>query len=279
MVPVRVSPTMMIGTSGARLPRGGARPVPLGDPEPVPQRLAHGRVEGGLADGVEPGRAEVGGHDVEAVAERRVAVVGEALGLRDLLERGVDVVHGVPLSRPPPKARGQRTSRVATAHRSPGPLTGTAQRTVIGWPRGGNPQETSTLHAGRRMGASDPHDINTRLIPPADSNVIVLFGATGDLARRKLLPGLFHLFKAGLLPRVPGARRVARRDRRRRVPRLRPRRGHRVRPGQHRPPTSGPTSRSASTTSSQAEGPAGLARTVAAPGGGPGRRRRTASTT
>jgi glucose-6-phosphate 1-dehydrogenase len=31
--------------------------------------------------------------------------------------------------------------------------------------------------------------------------VIVLFGATGDLARRKLLPGLFHLYKAGLLPR------------------------------------------------------------------------------
>jgi glucose-6-phosphate 1-dehydrogenase len=30
--------------------------------------------------------------------------------------------------------------------------------------------------------------------------VIVLFGATGDLARRKLLPGLHHLFRAGLLP-------------------------------------------------------------------------------
>jgi glucose-6-phosphate 1-dehydrogenase len=29
----------------------------------------------------------------------------------------------------------------------------------------------------------------------------VLFGATGDLARRKLLPGLFHLHAAGLLPR------------------------------------------------------------------------------
>jgi glucose-6-phosphate 1-dehydrogenase len=35
---------------------------------------------------------------------------------------------------------------------------------------------------------------------PAD-HVIVLFGATGDLARRKLLPGLFRLAKAGLLPR------------------------------------------------------------------------------
>jgi glucose-6-phosphate 1-dehydrogenase len=36
------------------------------------------------------------------------------------------------------------------------------------------------------------------LIP--DDHVIVLFGATGDLARRKLLPGLFRLWKAGLLP-------------------------------------------------------------------------------
>jgi glucose-6-phosphate 1-dehydrogenase len=33
-----------------------------------------------------------------------------------------------------------------------------------------------------------------------DDHVIVIFGATGDLARRKLLPGLFHLAKAGLMP-------------------------------------------------------------------------------
>jgi len=31
-------------------------------------------------------------------------------------------------------------------------------------------------------------------------HVIVLFGATGDLSRRKLLPGLLRLFEAGLLP-------------------------------------------------------------------------------
>src|ERR1700685_4570313 len=31
-------------------------------------------------------------------------------------------------------------------------------------------------------------------------HVIVLFGATGDLAKRKLLPGLYHLYVAGLLP-------------------------------------------------------------------------------
>ena len=35
---------------------------------------------------------------------------------------------------------------------------------------------------------------------PGD-HVIVLFGATGDLAKRKLLPGLFHLAKSGLLPK------------------------------------------------------------------------------
>src|SRR6266516_401674 len=34
---------------------------------------------------------------------------------------------------------------------------------------------------------------------PGD-HVIVLFGATGDLAKRKLLPGLFHLAVSGLLP-------------------------------------------------------------------------------
>ena len=33
-----------------------------------------------------------------------------------------------------------------------------------------------------------------------EPHVIVMFGATGDLARRKLLPGLLHLFQTGLLP-------------------------------------------------------------------------------
>jgi glucose-6-phosphate 1-dehydrogenase len=33
-----------------------------------------------------------------------------------------------------------------------------------------------------------------------EEHVIVLFGATGDLARRKLLPGMFHLAEAGLMP-------------------------------------------------------------------------------
>jgi len=33
-----------------------------------------------------------------------------------------------------------------------------------------------------------------------DDHVIVLFGATGDLAKRKLLPGMFHLAEANLMP-------------------------------------------------------------------------------
>jgi glucose-6-phosphate 1-dehydrogenase len=44
---------------------------------------------------------------------------------------------------------------------------------------------------------------------PADQ-VIVLFGATGDLAKRKLLPGIYHLMRVGLMPkrfRIIGAAR------------------------------------------------------------------------
>ena len=43
-----------------------------------------------------------------------------------------------------------------------------------------------------------------------DDHVIVLFGATGDLAKRKLLPGLFHLARAGLLPSSARAGRTPR---------------------------------------------------------------------
>jgi glucose-6-phosphate 1-dehydrogenase len=36
--------------------------------------------------------------------------------------------------------------------------------------------------------------------PRPDNHIIVMFGATGDLARRKLLPGLYHLSVTGLMP-------------------------------------------------------------------------------
>jgi glucose-6-phosphate 1-dehydrogenase len=37
-------------------------------------------------------------------------------------------------------------------------------------------------------------------VGPRHPQVVVLFGATGDLSRRKLLPGLFHLASAGFIP-------------------------------------------------------------------------------
>jgi glucose-6-phosphate 1-dehydrogenase len=43
-----------------------------------------------------------------------------------------------------------------------------------------------------------------------EDQIIVLFGATGDLAKRKLLPGMFHLARVGLMPerfRIIGAAR------------------------------------------------------------------------
>ena len=35
---------------------------------------------------------------------------------------------------------------------------------------------------------------------PPEPQEIVIFGASGDLTKRKLLPAFFHLFTAGLLP-------------------------------------------------------------------------------
>ena len=49
----------------------------------------------------------------------------------------------------------------------------------------------------------DTEPVVDDLFPPTPTllpHVIVLFGATGDLAARKLLPGLLHLSQSGLLP-------------------------------------------------------------------------------
>jgi glucose-6-phosphate 1-dehydrogenase len=44
---------------------------------------------------------------------------------------------------------------------------------------------------------STSHNLTSE-VPP--DHIFVMFGATGDLAKRKILPGLFHLAVAGLLP-------------------------------------------------------------------------------
>jgi glucose-6-phosphate 1-dehydrogenase len=54
----------------------------------------------------------------------------------------------------------------------------------------------------------NPSPVNPRTksrhtsLDPGPPTTVVLFGATGDLSRRKLLPGLFHLLTCGLLPHV-----------------------------------------------------------------------------
>ncbi len=47
---------------------------------------------------------------------------------------------------------------------------------------------------------TEPTDIEPALVSPLKPHVIVLFGAAGDLSRRKLIPGLLHLSQTGLLP-------------------------------------------------------------------------------
>jgi glucose-6-phosphate 1-dehydrogenase len=49
------------------------------------------------------------------------------------------------------------------------------------------------------MLAQDPGDAAASAVPTLEPYVVVLFGATGDLARRKLLPGLMHLSTHGLM--------------------------------------------------------------------------------
>ena len=45
-----------------------------------------------------------------------------------------------------------------------------------------------------------PTDASPAAVPALPPQVLVLFGATGNLAQRKLLPGILHLARAGLLP-------------------------------------------------------------------------------
>jgi len=59
------------------------------------------------------------------------------------------------------------------------------------------PAENGSARAGASVSPPISSGMDHTPVPP---HVIVLFGATGDLARRKLLPGLFHLYRAGMLP-------------------------------------------------------------------------------
>ena len=52
------------------------------------------------------------------------------------------------------------------------------------------------------MGATDPLAATGNALAQAsvDPHAVVIFGATGDLTRRKLLPAFYHLFMERRLP-------------------------------------------------------------------------------
>jgi glucose-6-phosphate 1-dehydrogenase len=56
---------------------------------------------------------------------------------------------------------------------------------------------TASVSPARREGAADA---GVELIRAKDPFTLVIFGASGDLARRKLIPALFHLQASGYLP-------------------------------------------------------------------------------
>src|ERR1700744_6408284 len=68
---------------------------------------------------------------------------------------------------------------------------------------------TSTVPVGVSAAAADASKKGERTPEPC---IVVIFGASGDLTKRKLLPALYHLDQAGLLPEDFAVVGVARRD-------------------------------------------------------------------
>jgi hypothetical protein len=56
------------------------------------------------------------------------------------------------------------------------------------------------LRGDHPSSVSNPLRIGTRLERIPEPCVVVVFGATGDLAQRKILPAIYNLRRAGLLP-------------------------------------------------------------------------------
>jgi len=61
-----------------------------------------------------------------------------------------------------------------------------------------NPKQNSDIPSVVVSGGVTPQQECKELVPEAGG--LVIFGAAGDLTRRKLIPALFHLFQGGLLP-------------------------------------------------------------------------------
>src|SRR5690606_32547196 len=71
-----------------------------------------------------------------------------------------------------------------------------------------------TLTTANRQACDKEAAMVSRVIPVEDFD-LVIFGATGDLARRKIVPGLYRRFVAGQMPasaRIIGAARTRQDD-------------------------------------------------------------------
>lgn len=70
--------------------------------------------------------------------------------------------------------------------------------------------QLSTIHAF--SGEAPEHKADPYRIPPESMATVVIFGATGDLAGRKLIPALYNLWRAKFLPENTTVLGVARRE-------------------------------------------------------------------
>ena len=63
---------------------------------------------------------------------------------------------------------------------------------------GGNHDGVPTTHREKQQHQTE--EMDARVVQPLPPYLIVIFGATGDLAKRKLLPGMLRLFQSELMP-------------------------------------------------------------------------------
>ncbi|MFM7825709.1 MAG: hypothetical protein ACKO8K_06465, partial [Candidatus Limnocylindrus sp.] len=69
---------------------------------------------------------------------------------------------------------------------------------------GGTIRSLRIARAGKKAtpkrSKANPLRSGLRIERVPDPNIVVLFGATGDLAHRKVVPALYHLWAGDLLP-------------------------------------------------------------------------------
>ncbi len=103
-----------------------------------------------------------------------------------------------------------RTKTAAVPAKDPAPLTAPADQPIPAQPAPRPKDAPRTMKAlresriGKRASRAKPVENvlreGLRLERVPDPSIMVLFGATGDLAHRKVIPALYHLWRTNLLP-------------------------------------------------------------------------------